>query len=142
MELFNAELALPMAAMLTLTLLVWVYMFVRRMGYLTANEVDAEQLKTPAEVAAILPADVAGPGNNFKNLLEVPVLFYVICLYLTVFGLVDALHVNCAWIFVVGRVIHSLIHCTYNKVMHRFLVYLISSIAVWVMIVRGLLAVL
>ncbi|KAA1192802.1 hypothetical protein F0M18_09110 [Pseudohalioglobus sediminis] len=142
MELFNAELALPIASMLCLTLLVWVYMFVRRLGYLTANQIDAEQLKTPAEVQAILPPDVSGPGNNFKNLLEMPVLFYVVCLYLTVFGMVDSLHITCAWVFVAGRVLHSLIHCTYNRVMHRFLVYLVSSLAVWVMVVRALLAAL
>ncbi|PLW70008.1 MAPEG family protein [Pseudohalioglobus lutimaris] len=142
MERFNAELALPIAVMLLLTLLVWVYLFVTRMRYLTANHIDAEQLKTPAAVQAAIPDDVSGPSNNFKNLLEVPVLFYVTCLYLTLFGMVDALHVNCAWIFVVGRIIHSLIHCTYNKVMHRFIVYVVSSIAVWVMIVRGLLAAL
>jgi hypothetical protein len=141
-ELFNAELALPMAAMLVLTLLVWVYMFIRRMHYLTSNNVDAERLKTPEEVHAIIPAEVAAAGNNFKNLLEMPLVFYVTCLYLTVFGMVDALHLNCAWIFVTGRVVHSIIHCTYNRVMHRFLVYLVSSLAAWVMVVRGLVAAL
>ena len=142
MERFNAELALPMAVMLSLTLLVWVYMFVTRMRYLTAHEIDAEQLKTPADVQAKIPGEVSGAANNFKNLLEMPVLFYVACLYLIVVGMVDALHLNCAWIFVLGRVLHSIIHCTYNRVMHRFIVYLVSSIAVWVMIVRGLLAAL
>ena len=93
-------------------------------------------------VQALIPAEVSGPSNNFKNLLEMPVVFYVICLYLTVFGMVDSVHVTCAWVFVAGRVLHSLIHCTYNRVIHRFLVYLVSSLAVWVMVVRGLLAAL
>jgi hypothetical protein len=69
------------------------------------------------------------------------VLFYATCLYLTVFGLVDDIYVNCAWAFLIFRVLHSLIHCTYNRVKHRFAAYIISSIAVWVMVFRALLSV-
>lgn len=142
MERFNAELALPMAAMLMLTLLVWVYMFIRRMGYLSANNIDAEALKTPENVASRLPEGVSGPGNNFKNLMEMPLVFYVTCVYLTLFGMVDMLHVNCAWIFVAGRLVHSIIHCSYNRVMHRFIAYVVSSLAVWLMVVRGFIGAL
>ncbi|TDG14787.1 hypothetical protein E2F43_00655 [Seongchinamella unica] len=142
MELLSNELALPVAVMLVLTLVVWVTLFVTRMSYLTANKVDAEQLKTPAEVQALIPGDVSAAANNFKNLFEMPVVFYVTCFYLTLFGQVDSLHVTCAWVFVCGRILHSLIHCSYNRVMHRFLVYLLSSLAVWVMVVRIFLAAL
>lgn len=142
MELLNNGLALPVAVMLVLTLVVWVALFVTRMKYLTANKVDAQQLKTPADVQAVIPADVSAAANNFKNLFEMPVVFYVTSFYLTLFGQVDSLHVTCAWVFVVGRVLHSLIHCSYNRVMHRFLVYLLSSLAVWVMVVRAFLAAL
>jgi len=38
-----------------------------------------------------------------------------------------------AWAFVVLRVIHSIIHVTYNNPMHRFLVFLLSSSIVLVM---------
>lgn len=142
MELFNAELALPMAALMCLTLLVWVYLFVRRIGYVNAHGIDAQALQTPAAVEALIPGPAAAPAHNFRNLLELPVLFYATCLYLTVFGLVDELYVNCAWIFVAGRCLHSLVHCTYNRVSHRFAVYLVSSVALWVMVVRGALAAL
>lgn len=142
METFNSELALPMAAMMTLTLAVWIYLFVQRVGYATANGIDIEQFKTPVDAQNLIPPEASSASNNFKNLLEMPVLFYVVCLYLTVFGQVDGLHVLCAWLFVALRVVHSLIHCSYNQVMHRFAVYLLSSIAVWVMVVRGMLAAL
>ena len=38
-----------------------------------------------------------------------------------------------AWGFVAGRVLHSLIQCSYNKVMHRFAVYVVSTGLVWVL---------
>lgn len=142
MTMPTTELALPMLAMMILTLLVWLYMFVSRVGFARKNKLDIEQFKTPADVQALIPGDESAPSNNFKNLFELPVLFYVVCLYLTVTLQVDSLYVNCAWVFVVLRVLHSLIHCSYNKVAHRFALYILSSIALWVMVVRAFLAAL
>ena len=39
-----------------------------------------------------------------------------------------------AWLFVVGRYLHSFIHLTNNKVMHRFLVYVASGWMLWIMV--------
>ena len=138
----SSELALPMASMMLLTLAVWIVMFIKRVGYMQAHNVDVEQMKTPADTQALIAAEASGPANNLKNMSELPVVFYAVALYLTVFGLVDDLHVTCAWLFVGLRAVHSAIHCSYNRVMHRFVVYLLASLAVWVMVVRGLLAAL
>lgn len=135
MTMVSTSLALPMLAMFLLTLVVWVVMFIQRVGYANANGIDAQKMRTPADVARLLPDEVSGSGNNFKNLLEMPVLFYVMCLYLTVFGQVTSMMVTCAWAFVALRVVHSFIHCSYNKVMHRFIVYLASSLALWLMVI-------
>jgi hypothetical protein len=137
MSIVSEGLALPVMAMLLLTLAVWVVMFIHRVGYANSHGIDAEELKTPSDVARLLPVEVSGSGNNFKNLFELPVLFYVMCLYLTVFGQVTSLMVTCAWAFVALRALHSLIHCSYNKVMHRFIAYLASSLALWIMVVAA-----
>ena len=86
METLNDGLALPLLGMLMLTLVVWVYMFVQRVGYAQANNLDIEQFKTPADAAALIPAEQSAASNNFKNLFEMPVVFYAICLYLMVAG--------------------------------------------------------
>ncbi|WP_439134489.1 MAPEG family protein [Pseudomaricurvus sp.] len=124
----------PVLAMLILTGVVWLVLFARRMSYLVSQKIDAEQLKTPSQVAALIPAEVEAPANNFKNLFEVPIVFYVVCIVAFLLGQVDGLLFNCAWAFVILRVIHSLVHCTYNRVQHRFMAYLGSSIVVWVMV--------
>lgn len=142
MTMPTTELALPMLAMMALTLLVWLYMFVVRVGFAQKNKLDIEQFKTPADVQALIPGDESASSNNFKNLFELPVIFYALCLYLTVTLQVDSLYINCAWAFVVLRAVHSLIHCSYNKVAHRFAVYILSSIALWVMVVRAFLTAL
>ena len=135
MTMVSTSLALPLLAMLLLTLVVWVVMFIHRVGYANANGIDAQKMKTPSDVARLLPDEVSGSGNNFKNLFEIPVLFYVMCLYLTVFGQVTSMMVTCAWVFVALRAVHSFIHCSYNNVMHRFIAYLASSLALWVMVI-------
>jgi hypothetical protein len=142
MNMPSAELALPMLGMMILTLLVWVFMFIRRISYAQSNKIDIEDFRTPADVQALIPDAESAPGNNLKNLFELPILFYAICLYLTVTLQVDSLYVNCAWAFLVLRVLHSLIHCTYNKVAHRFAVYMLSGIALWIMVVRAFLGAL
>ncbi len=138
----NNALALPILATLLLTLLVWIYLFVQRIGYSRANDIDIEAFKTPGDTAGLIPGPKSSASNNFQNLLEMPLVFYTICFYLTVFGGVDDLHVTCAWVFVIFRVVHSLVHCTVNRVLFRFLAYLVSSVAVWIMVVRAVLAAL
>jgi hypothetical protein len=142
MNLPSSALALPLLGMLSLTMVVWIFMFIRRMAYMSANKLDAEALKTPDDVQQLIPDNVASSSNNLKNLFELPVLFYAVCLYLTVALQVDDIHVYCAWTFLIFRVIHSVIHCTYNKVMQRFMAYLISSVALWIMVVRAMIGAL
>ncbi len=142
MTTINDALAMPMLGMLLLTMLVWIYMFIQRVGYAQGHGIDIEEFKTPGDTASLIPGSHSSASNNFKNLFEMPVVFYAICVYLTVFGGVDDVHVACAWVFLVFRVLHSLVHCTFNRVLVRFLLYLVSSIAAWTMVVRAVLAAL
>jgi hypothetical protein len=140
MTMVTTELALPMLGMMLLTLLVWLTMFVTRVGFARKHKLDIEQFKTPADVQALIPGDESAASNNFKNLFELPVIFYALCLYLMLTAQVDGFYVNCAWAFLVLRALHSLIHCSYNRVAHRFAVYILSSVVLWVIVVRAFLA--
>lgn len=142
MNISSAELALPMLGMMFLTLLVWLFMFIRRISFAQGNNIDIEDFKTPADVQSLIPGDESAPSNNLKNLFELPILFYAICLYLTITAQVDDLYVNCAWAFLALRTLHSVIHCSYNRVAHRFAAYMLSGIALWIMVVRAFLAAL
>src|SRR5262249_61595942 len=67
-------------------------------------------------------------ADNFRNLFEVPVLFYVLCLALYMTHRQSPAVLALCWVYVVLRALHSVIHCTYNNVMHRFLVYITSTV--------------
>ena len=83
---------------------------------------------------------MSNPSDNLKNLFELPVLFYALVLYLFVTDQVDATYVTSAWVFVVFRVLHSAVHCTFNLVLLRFWLYFISAAALWFMSLRALVA--
>jgi len=128
----------PLFAMIFLTMAGWVYMYARRLPFIARSKLRPEQL-TPLEFARLSPPEVANPSDNLKNLFEVPVLFYVLALYLFVTSQVDTTHLVAAWIFFVFRALHSAVHCTVNIVPLRFALYLVGSLAVAVMAVRAVL---
>ena len=125
-------------AMVLLTLIVWVYMYARRIPFIRANKLPAEQL-TALELARISPPAVRNPSDNLKNLFEIPTIFYALLLYLYVTREVDSTYVIAAWVFVGFRIAHSLVHCTVNIVLLRFWMYFISTAAVWFIALRAAL---
>ena len=126
----------PFFATILLTLLVWVYMYVRRIRFIRSNNFSAKEL-SPVVFAQLSPSEVANPSDNLKNLFEIPVLFYALVLYLFVSQQVDTTYITAAWIFVVFRALHSAVHCTFNLIMLRFYLYLIATLAVWFMTIRA-----
>jgi hypothetical protein len=129
----------PFFATMLLTLLVWVYMYIRRISFITKNNISPKDLALPGALAQLSPAAVSNPSDNLKNLFEIPVLFYALALYLFVTAQVDATYVSAAWVFVAFRALHSSVHCTFNVVVLRFYLYLIATLAVWFMIGRAAL---
>lgn len=131
----------PFIAMILLTLVVWTHMYVIRTRYLVGNRVDLRKVNTPEKAGQIIPEAVALPAYNLKNLFELPIVYYAVCLFLFVTNSVDTLHLIAAWWFVAFRVLHSVIHCTKNVVVWRFASYVVSAAGVWLMVIRSAIAI-
>ena len=129
----------PFFAMILLTLTVWIVMYVGRIRYSMANRINAQRLETPEKVVQVLPEEIQYPAYNLRNLLELPIIFYAMCLYLFVTANVDTLYVIAAWSYVGLRAVHSVVQCTTNIVMRRFAVYMASSLVLWFMVFRAAL---
>jgi hypothetical protein len=127
----------PFFSLMFLTLLVWVYLYIRRIAFIQGQKISPRALEAPGELARLSPAAVSNPSDNLKNLFELPVLFYGLALYLHATSQVDAVYVVAAWAFVVFRGAHSLVHCTFNRVLVRFSCYLAASLALWFMLLRA-----
>jgi hypothetical protein len=127
----------PVFTMLLLTLVVWVYLFIRRVPFIQNSGMTPDQLAEPGHLAQASPASVSNPSDNLKNLFEIPVLFYFSALYLFATDQVDSVYVSAAWVFAGFRVLHSLVHCSINIVMLRFVLYLLSTLALWFIVLRA-----
>ena len=126
----------PFFAMMALTLIVWLYMYSRRIPFIIGQRFDPKSLAIPGELARRSPPEVSNPSDNLKNLFEIPVLFYAVAIYLYVTQRVDGLNLTAAWVFVAFRALHSLVHCTSNVVLLRFFMYLVSTVALWFVVIR------
>jgi hypothetical protein len=115
----------PCGAMAALTALVWLKLYTDRLGEMKTKRIDPQALAS-AQATAQLERTQA--SENFRNLFEAPVLFYVLCIAIAANGGATPGFVAAAWAYVALRALHSLIHVTYNRVTHRFLVYVASTL--------------
>ena len=121
----DARIFAPAFAMVGLTFVVWWRMFFSRVGQMKRERIHPQAVATSAQAAAKLTDSRA--ADNFRNLFELPVLFYAALFVAALTGLVTPVSLALAWIFVALRVLHSAIHCGYNKVMHRFYAYVVGG---------------
>jgi hypothetical protein len=133
--MFFKPLLIPLLVQVLLTFSVWVYLFAWRIPEIQRKGIDPQRLKDRAAAHQLLP-DSANASNNLKNLFELPVLFYAAVLLSLVLMIQDMLLVQLAWGFVVLRIVHSVIHCSYNNVNHRFAAYALSCLFLLFMWIR------
>jgi len=136
----QAAIFQPFFATMLLTLTVWAYMYGRRLPFIFSSGLDPKQM-TPLELARMSPPQVSNPSDNLKNLFELPTVFYAIVLYLFVTNRVDNVYVSAAWIFFIFRAMHSAVHCTFNFIPVRFVLYVISAGALWFIVLRAAISV-
>lgn len=129
----NNAIYLPMLGMVTLTFVVWGMAVYRRVREIRMRRIPLQSLAQARQVAVAFE-DVQAM-DNFNNLLQVPTLFYVLCLAMAQRGGGGELFLTGAWAYVLLRVLHSAIQITHNRVPHRFYAWLASNlilIALWV----------
>ncbi len=113
---------------------VWLVMYLRRFAHMKAKPPQPQDFATgSAALAYFEPVEM--PANNLRNLFEMPVLYFALVPLLLITHLAGHVQVALAWIYVLARICHSLIHCSNGRVVPRFFVYLLSCIvlsAMWI----------
>jgi hypothetical protein len=116
----------PMGALAALTFAVLLLIPIARFRAAFAGKVTAKDFELGESQR--VPPRVSLPNRNLMNLLEMPVLFYVLCLICLITHRIDSLIVLGAWIYVGLRLLHSLVHLSYNNVFHRLTMYATSNV--------------
>ena len=133
----------PVVALAAWTMVMWLWMYATRIPAMNAAKVDPDSLAHDPEATLdkLLPPQVQWKTHNYNHLHEAPTVFYAIALVLAIVGQGDGLNAQLGWAYVALRVIHSLVQATVNKVVVRFVVFVLSSLVLVALIVHAAIAV-
>ena len=123
----NPAILYPLFALAAWTLIVLALIPVARVRAGRRREIVTDDFKFGESPR--VPGYVSIPNRNYMNLLELPMLFYVVCIVLYVTAGASTTTIALAWAFVALRVVHSLIHLSYNHVVHRLAAFTASNVA-------------
>lgn len=129
----------PVLALVVWSLLVWVWMYATRIPAMQAGKVDPQSAAHPGALN-VLPSRVRSVADNYNHLMEQPTIFYALIVYLHLTNQGDALNIDLAWSYVGLRIVHSLIQNTANIVPLRFLIFTISTLSLFALAARAVLA--
>lgn len=132
----TAKILQPAVALMAWTMVMWLWMYATRIPAMNAAKIDPDNLARDPSTTLddILPAAVQWKAHNYNHLHEAPTLFYAVCLLLAVAGQGNGTSATVAWAYVALRVVHSLVQATVNKVMLRFILFALSSVALMALI--------
>ena len=133
----------PVVALLAWTMVMWVWMYATRIPAMNKAGIDAKNLvgSDGASLRASLPDTVSWKADNYNHLHEAPTLFYAVAIVLAIIGHGDGFNTMLAWAYVVLRVAHSIVQATINRVIIRFALYALSSLALMALILHAAIAV-
>jgi hypothetical protein len=119
----------PLFALAALMGAIWLLAVVQRVQEIAARRIHPQALINAQTTASMLKNGAA--MDNFNNLMEMPLLFGLLCLLLAQLQVQSAALLVGAWLYVGLRVVHSLIQVSYKRVMHRFPVWVASCVVLW-----------
>ncbi|MEM6638459.1 MAG: MAPEG family protein [Pseudomonadota bacterium] len=131
----DIRLLFPMAALVLVTFLVAAVMLIQRIAATRNRRVSIGDFRLNI-FADDAPTRMLQAARNYTNLFEMTVLFYAVCLAAIATRMSDDLMVQLAWVYVVARAVHSLIHITINNVLLRMTAFFASVGVVGYMWVR------
>ena len=121
----------PVATLALWSMVMWAWMYATRIPAMQRASIDAKNLvgTTGRGLDDVLPPEVQWKAHNYNHLMEQPTVFYAVALALAVGGMGGGLNAQLAWAYVGLRILHSLIQATVNRVMWRFGVFALASLA-------------
>ena len=130
------NLIYPMAILVLLTAFMISFMLVLRVKAVRTRKLSPRYFKLYE--GGDVPKQLAAVTQNYNNLLELPILFYMVCVLAIILNKSPDYFILHAWAYVFLRYIHSYIHVTYNHIVHRLLIFGTSCfvlISMWVKVV-------
>lgn len=126
-----SSLVLAASVVALLTFAVGLRLYLVRVREMKSNRIHPQSVALSGQRAERLKDTRA--ADNYNHLFELPVLFYALVAIALATNHVPAWLAVGAWVFAASRVVHSIIQCTYNTVMHRFAVFIFGFLVLILM---------
>ena len=141
--MIGMEVLKPLAVLAGWTMLMWLWMYAKRIPAMNAAKIDSKTLVggTGKDLDGKLPEQVQWIAHNYNHLHEAPTVFYAVVLALALIGQGDGLNATIAWAYVGLRIAHSLVQAISNRVLIRFLLFALSSLCLMALTLHLLIAV-
>ena len=132
----------PVLALVIWTLVVLVWLYVRRIPAMRKAGIDPAKIKGSESFASLPPMapKAVWVADNYNHLHEQPTIFYALCVYTHLSGVSDDLNAGLAWADVAISVVHSFIQITTNFVPLRFAVFNLGSLVLGIIAIRNVMA--
>lgn len=120
----------PVVALVAWSLVMWLWMYARRIPAMNAAKVDIKNLVggSGADLKGVIPRQAQWPADNYNHLMEQPTLFYAIALTLALLGSGGGINCMIAWAYVGLRILHSIVQATVNRVIVRFSIFTLATL--------------
>ncbi|MEJ2681830.1 MAG: MAPEG family protein [Gammaproteobacteria bacterium] len=118
----------PVVSLVAWSLVMCAWMFVTRLTAVRSMKIKLDPNAPRGEQMSKLPAKVRWKADNYNHLMEQPTLFYALAISVTLMGEGGGMNLIFAWLYVVLRVMHSLIQSLVNKIEARFVFFLLSNV--------------
>ncbi|MBU7580404.1 MAG: MAPEG family protein [Porphyrobacter sp.] len=137
----QAQILAPAAVLVVWSLIMLFWMAGVRLPALKKAGIDlgARPGGRGQDLEGQLDPQANWPAHNYSHLMEQPTLFYAASIILAIMG-AGAVDVALAWAYVALRIIHSIWQATVNKVPVRFLLFIISTLALAGLGIRAVIA--
>jgi hypothetical protein len=127
----HSEILKPVVVLILWSLVMLLWMVAVRMPALKKAGIDLGKVtgSRPGGLDGLLDARAQWPAHNYIHLMEQPTLFYAAALALAVAGSGGGSNLKLAWAYVAIRIVHSLVQALYNRIIVRFGLFTLSTIA-------------
>ncbi len=140
----NSEILQPVVALAVWTMIMWIWMYATRLpamgkveGLDTKNWVGG----VGGDLDKVLPSKIQWIAHNYNHLHEAPTVFYAVALTLAIIGWGDGMNADIAWAYVGLRIAHSLVQTLWNRVIVRFVLFMLSTLCLIALTLHAAMAV-
>jgi hypothetical protein len=124
-------------ALVLWSFVMWAWLYATRLPAIVRLKLVYDPQRPSSEFLNQIPPRVQWKADNYNHLMEQPTLFYATAITLSLLGAGGGLNATLAWVYVVLRVVHSLVQAIVNIVMLRFILFMLASIVLLTMAIRA-----